>query len=239
MSQWERQREGDQHAGIISGSVGGLGRNAGVWHTRMWSCAGLVSLVSPSQPLVCSTGAHQLPAHIQHVHSGHITHLPVIPSYTYTHASQVASPSSHVEVFSGWYSWSMRQFLWIFHLGCHSRTNPVSFSSWLEIMNTVFFPDDVIVPYTVCVWVCLCVCVFVLLSLVFAKEKCIMWFWQRFTNHLLCLCLFLYLSCRSEFDLDYDSYHDDYYDRYCQKAMHGSSHTLLLVCVSQEAKERD
>lgn len=44
-------------------------------------------------------------------------------------------------------------------------------------------------------------------------------------------------SCRPEFDLDYDSYHEDYYDRYCQKAHTPyCSHTLLLVCVSQEAK---
>lgn len=64
-------------------------------------------------------------------------------------------------------------------------------------------------------------------------------FVKYFTNHLLRLRLFLHPSCRSEFDLDYDSYHEDYYDRYCQKATHGSSHTLLLVCVSQEAKGKE
>lgn len=54
------------------------------------------------------------------------------------------------------------------------------------------------------------------------------------TEFLPHLCL--HLSCSSDFDLDYDSYHEDYYDRYCQKAAHAGSHTLLLVCVSQEAK---
>ena len=50
---------------------------------------------------------------------------------------------------------------------------------------------------------------------------------------LLHLGLCLHLPCRSEFDLDYDSYHEDYYDRYTS----GSSHTLLLVCMSQDAQE--
>lgn len=50
----ERQRVGEQHGGIISDSVWGLERNAEVWHTRMWSCFGLVSLFSPPLPLVCS-----------------------------------------------------------------------------------------------------------------------------------------------------------------------------------------
>lgn len=57
---------------------------------------------------------------------------------------------------------------------------------------------------------------------------------KYFTNHVLRLCL--HLSCRSELDLDYDSYHEDYYDRYCQKATPGSSHALLLVCVPHKAK---
>lgn len=57
---------------------------------------------------------------------------------------------------------------------------------------------------------------------------------SHFTNFLPHVCL--HLSCSSDFDLDYDSYHEDYYDRYCQKAAHAGSHTLLLVCVSQETK---
>lgn len=64
-------------------------------------------------------------------------------------ASLLASPhQAHPsdEMFSGWYSWHTTQFLWIFYLGCCSKTNPMSFSSWLEIMNTAFFPDEAIVP---------------------------------------------------------------------------------------------
>lgn len=40
------------------------------------------------------------------------------------------------------------------------------------------------------------------------------------------------LICRTEFDLDYDSYHEDYCDRYCQKAICMAGHTpyCLLVC---------
>lgn len=56
----------------------------------------------------------------------------------------------------------------------------------------------------------------------------------HFANFLPHVCL--NLSCSSDFDLDYDSYHEDYYDRYCQKAAHAGSHTLLLVCVTQETK---
>lgn len=103
----------------------------------------------------CSSGSSGLfrrytPAHISSLLSHHLPapdFLIQTHTQTHTHASQLASPSSDVEVFSGWYIWSMRQFLWIFHLGSCSRTNPVSFSSWLEIMNTVFFPDEVIAPY--------------------------------------------------------------------------------------------
>lgn len=82
--------EGEKHGGIISDSVCGLGRNAEVWHTRMWSRSGLVSLSCPPLPQVHTM---QLPAHI----SSLLSHR--------SPASLPASPSSHMEMFTEWYSW--------------------------------------------------------------------------------------------------------------------------------------
>lgn len=67
----ERQRESEQHGGIISNSGWGLERNAEVWHTRMWSRFGLVSLFSLPLPLACCAGAQQLSAHISLLSSHH------------------------------------------------------------------------------------------------------------------------------------------------------------------------
>jgi len=131
----ERQTDGEKHGGIISDSVCQPERNAGVCHTRMWSRYGLVSLFCPPLPQVCIAGTHWLLAHINSLLSHH------------SPASLLASPSLHIEMFGEWYSWHRSPFLWIFHLGCCSKTNPMSFSSWLELMNIAFFPDEVIVPY--------------------------------------------------------------------------------------------
>lgn len=120
-----RQREDEQHGGIISDSVKGLGRNAEVWHTRMWNCSGLVSLSPPPLPLLFSAGTdHSLQSH----HSPASDSLfPLSLSHSDTYASLLTSPSLHIEVFSGWYSWSTIQFLWIIHLGWCSRANLMGF----------------------------------------------------------------------------------------------------------------
>lgn len=142
-----RQREDEQHGGIISDSVKGLGRNAEVWHTRMWNCSGLVSLSPPPLPLLFSAGTdHSLQSH----------HSP---------ASDSLSPLSlslsfwHICITAYLTKLTHRGVQWVVQL----EHDPISmdyppwmmqqskfdgfFSGWLEIMNIVFFPDEVFVLY--------------------------------------------------------------------------------------------
>lgn len=130
----ERQRENEQHGGIISDSVKGLGRNAEVWHTRMWTLCGLVSLFSPPLPLLFSAGTHRLPDHSLQSHHSPASHF-LSPSLRLWHACitsyltklthrgvQCVVQSEHNAAIS---------FLWNIHLGWCSRANLMFSFFWL------------------------------------------------------------------------------------------------------------
>lgn len=107
----ERQREGEQHVGIISDSVWGLARNAEVWHTTMWSRSGLVSLLSPPLPPLCSAGNTAATIPYKFTPDTSLTCLWFPLSHTVcTHAHAHASPCSHTEAFGERCSWSTGQF---------------------------------------------------------------------------------------------------------------------------------
>lgn len=175
----------------------------------MWSRFGLVSLLSLPLPLACCAGAQQLSAHITLLLSHH--------SPATDFLSFICPPP---------YALTHTDVQWVLKLQNENISMDFAPLMQQEDKSSVFF------------W------------LAGDRQHCTLSRWSHctmqlcwgshlhtdshFTNFLPHVCL--NLSCSSDFDLDYDSYHEDYYDRYCQKAAHAGSHTLLLVCVTQETK---